>query len=608
MNAVNSLSLSRFVYVSRIFGLIAALALVCVSAQAAGPATAPASARPRKIFAHYMGCYPVAAAATAWWRGYEPTATRHDGKGKYDAMGGSWRNWPLVPDGMNLSLKESADLDMRRAMRIGIDGFTVDAWAGLEAAKNVMDAMFEVAEEKDYPFEITITIDNGVGDAVQYLLDKHGNSPKLARRDGKPLIFGYASIFQSNARAIELYKQRPSAQKQAAKELAKIRPGSGPANPKPDKNDPLLRLTRTGWRLQAEAYKQRMHEGTKTPLYMEYCIGSFFAGVDNGNIRPDDIVDAASFMAGEFSAVGSFLTLDNVPLDDPRSLRVAKAVKARGAEWMQPIFYQYENIFFGGTLIKNGTTLLRENWKAVRDTDTTLLQFVTWNDYTENTHLAPAYDTRYAMYDLNGYYIHWWKTGQPPVPDHDRVYLTYRKYPHGVKFFPFQPKQVDGDGVLEVLSILPSPAKIRLPGRDAEFDAPAGLSFRQFPLVPGPVSAEVLREGKVVLRLDSPEPITDRPFREQNGMVCFSSEFMRNWKADFGDTKPYLRGEYADDDHDGLPNWFEMYWYGKFLDYSTATSAKPDEDPYHTGKTNLQHYLEQSDPTKPATVQPDTKK
>ena len=57
----------------------------------------------------------------------------------------------------------------------------------------------------------------------------------------------------------------------------------------------------------------------------------------------------------------------------------------------------------------------------------------------------------------------------------------------------------------------------------------------------------------------SPEKITDRPFREQNGMTCYSTEFLRHRRADFGDAKPFLRGEYADDDHDGLPNWFEMY-------------------------------------------------
>lgn len=577
-------------------GLVAASSQHALGHPLAHHVMAQPPRRPKQIFAHYMGSYPVAAGPTAYHRDHDPTAMRHDGNDQLDSAGDRWRNWPLVPEGMHLTLKQSVDLDMRRAMRIGVDGFTIDAWAGGQGAKDVLDAMFEVAEGKKYPFKITVTMDNELGDAVRYLLDKHGNSPNLARRDGKPLIFGYLSIFQSRPVAKELLVKRPKAQSRAAAELAARRPDLAGFRGM-EETSPLLNQTPTGWRLQAEAYKQRLQAGSKVPLYMEYCIGSFFARADDNQFKPEDYLAVASVMASEFPAVGSFLTLDGLPRNDPLNLRIAKKVKAHGSEWVQPCFIQYENLFFGGTTCENGTTVLRDNWRLIRETDTSLIQFVTWNDYTENTQLAPAYDTRYAMYDLTGYFIKWWKTGRQPVPDHDRIYLTYKKYPKGAKMFPFKRKQPDTDGVIEVLTILPKPGRIRLPGRNAEFDAPAGLHVREFPLVPGPVSAELLRDGHVVLRLDSPEPITDRPFRQQNGMVCFSSEFMRNWRADFGDAEPYLHGEYADVNHNGLPNWFEMYWYGKFLDYSTATCSDPDADPYHTGKTNLQHYLEQSDPT-----------
>ncbi|MCX7935764.1 MAG: hypothetical protein N3A66_10965, partial [Planctomycetota bacterium] len=63
------------------------------------------------------------------------------------------------------------------------------------------------------------------------------------------------------------------------------------------------------------------------------------------------------------------------------------------------------------------------------------------------------------------------------------------------------------------------------------------------------------------------------------------------------DTPMFQYSEYGDADSDGLPNWFEMLWFGKFGDMSTATVAKPDEDPDGDGKTNLQEYLEQTDPT-----------
>jgi hypothetical protein len=82
-------------------------------------------------------------------------------------------------------------------------------------------------------------------------------------------------------------------------------------------------------------------------------------------------------------------------------------------------------------------------------------------------------------------------------------------------------------------------------------------------------------DGHVVRRLDRPEPITDRPFRETNAMICFSTELLRHGRADSGDAPPLLRAEDADDDQDGLPNWFEMNWCGKFLDWSTASLCRP---------------------------------
>ena len=106
---------------------------------------------------------------------------------------------------------------------------------------------------------------------------------------------------------------------------------------------------------------------------------------------------------------------------------------------------------------------------------------------------------------------------------------------------------------LEVVTILPRPATIRLPGRKIEYEAPAGFFRKQFPMTPGPVGAELVRDGKVVVRLESPEPITDKPFREDHGLVCFSTEFMQHWKEDFGDTKPLLYSEYADAGRTGCP-------------------------------------------------------
>jgi len=43
-----------------------------------------------------------------------------------------------------------------------------------------------------------------------------------------------------------------------------------------------------------------------------------------------------------------------------------------------------------------------------------------------------------------------------------------------------------------------------------------------------------------------------------------------------------------------------MYWFGEFLDYSTATAADANADPDGDGKTNIEEWRTQTDPTKPS--------
>ena len=116
-------------------------------------------------------------------------------------------------------------------------------------------------------------------------------------------------------------------------------------------------------------------------------------------------------------------------------------------------------------------------------------------------------------------------------------------------------------------------------------------------LTPGPVVVELLRDGEVKVHLESPEPVSDRPFRQDTGKVGISTECARLWAEDFGPNQPLFNySEYGDADGDGLPNWFEMLWFGKFGDMSTATIADPAADPMGTGKSNLRHFLDQTDP------------
>jgi hypothetical protein len=546
--------------------------------------------RPKKIFAHYMGCFPIGrhGIAPGYTRG-KAKDLRHSSPSFEHAFGGMVRGVPLLPDGVdNLTLEAAVDLDMRRAMRAGIDGFAYMAIAGgKENVFPVMDAMFKVAEEKNYPFEITWCLsgwDKSL-EAIEYLLAKHGTSPKLARRDGKVLLLGYQSVFSSLDSAKRVFAERHPERKDL------------------DWVASDLRMTPEGLRLLREGYRD-LERRFNTPMYFQFGFGALFHGMKGKPAVEMSWPEITGVLAEEFDALTAF-HVQSGPEDYDA---VARAVTGVGAEWGEPVMYQYENLLWSGYRTRSfplvpGGNAIRERWERARANGSTLIQFTTWNDYHEATSLAPTTDTRYAFLDLTAYFVQWWKSGTAPTPARDKLYLLYPKYRHELPTYPFRNRapwrDTEAMNRLEVLTLLTAPARVQLPGRAEAWEAPAGLSWRQVPLTPGPVTAEVVRGGKTVVRLESPEPVTDRPFREQHSLVGVSSEDLRHWREDFGETAPapLQRGEYGDLDGDGLPNWFELYWFGQsLLDWTAAGVAEAGADPDGDGRTNLQEYQAQSNP------------
>ena len=528
----------------------------------------PPNPRPKKIFAHYMGCFPAASLATAHHR-FHDSHPRHDSENVIESSGGRINNWDLIrPERLPLSLEEGVGLDIERAVRAGFDGFALDAWAGNEAPL-VLDKLFEYAEQHHPDFKITICMDptclvleeddkgkpNRIATftkAIKYMLDKHGDSPVLAKRDGKPLVFNYLSCFMIND----------------------------------------LPLERENWHHVSDGFKE-VEKRLGQEIYWHFAANEMSFQL-HGEKRASR-QEAYEWASRHFHAVGEFIC--DAP--DAEFLQLATAVKANGAEWSQPMWHQYENRGTGTVRFGSGFERLRKNWQLARDLDSTLIQYITWNDYGENTQVSPGYDTNYAILELNRYFIEWWKQGREPVVDRDKIFVAFNKYPENADVFPFLPR-ASFPHVLEVLVILTKEARVVVPGFDEEgWDAPVGLSFRQYPITEaGEVSVELVRGGKNVLSLTAPEQITDRPFRGYHSFAAYSTECLNHWEIDFPG-EPFLAySEYGDEDGDGLPNWFEMYWFGKWLDFTTQTVADANA-PASDGMTNLEKYKAQQNPFVP---------
>ena len=576
--------------------IFSASAAKSASTASGSTASGASGTRPKQIFAHYMGCFPAGYGPIEYHRRHSAEQMTPESKELLGAIGGRFVNYPLTPQNaeQELTPEASAELEIRRAMRAGIDGFAVDAWAGGETAHKTFSYLIEAAERMKVPFFVTICMDASChkapeelpggkagnysaryAESIRWVLEHYGQSPNLARRDGKLLIFGYHS--RGICRSTPETKEMPE----------------GPER----------------WSATFLKAYQETERLVGEPIFWHFCFSAFFHDVKpelfGGRAAEDVELEAARFVGKHFGAVGGFL-------GDPWSERpeIIQAIREGGAEWSQPIIPQYVNKAFK-TISEPGLDLICDRWERAIQTNATLLQFVTWNDYGEDTILAPGYSTGYSLGCVNRFFSDLWKTGKK-LPDQEQIHVIFRRHTNSAaESFPFRTRLKVRNGLLEVLTLLREPAHVTVPGY-GEFDAPAGLNRHQFseangcPLHAGSVSAAASRNGRQVLRVTAPEQVTDHPFREDASMVCFSSNFDALWAEDFGSVPPLHYSEYGDADGDGLPNWFEMIWFGTFPDLQTALQtanpkAAPDADPDGDGFTNLQEFQNRTNPLKPET-------
>jgi len=520
-----------------------------------------------KVYAHYMGCMP------AWSKlGLEQATGASDGlyhpKNFYHTCGSQFMNLWLVPPHTFTNDETNARLEIARAKRAGIDGFVFDAWAGGGPARELLDTYFRVIEEDKLDFELTICFDadchrprdkskpmyEKFADTTKALFAKHLDSPALARRNGKPLLFTY--------------------------HLQHVIGREGPWNWK--ERRPLVEH---GWK--------EFRRLVGTPVYLHGCID----GIPGIEAKGDALYEVAAWAAKNFEAVGGFLGVKGDWRLDPK---LPQVVKAAGAEWSQPVFQQFSN--HGWWIYSEaGFDTFRNNWQAAIASGSTLIQVTTWNDYGEDTAIAPSFGTNYSTVRLNRYFSDYLKKGAAPAIEKDEVHVCFRRALGTPDAFPFRSRRMDAlADVLEVFTFLTAPARVIVP-RYGEYEAPAGYSYRQFPLKVGKIAAQVCRAGQMVCLVDAPEEVSSQRWREDCTLQAVGSNYEEEWKRDFPNAPVLRYSENGDLDSDGLPNWFEMVYFGKWPYLETATGADPAADSDGDGATNLEEYHRGTDPTKPDT-------
>lgn len=527
---------------------------------AAVAASSAAGAAEKRIYAHYMGCNPAWGGATRWHY-YETHNYLKNTNDYVSAMGGNFHNWPLVPypkERDNVDELVNAKLEISRAKRYGFDGFAFDAWAGGDEAKKRFETFFRAAEEMKVDFGLTVCFDPSCHAVPQggTMLDafvetanivlRHRDSPNLARFEGKPLFFGYFSNGIDPATNQGSIEERFAVEKKA-------------------------------W----DEFRRRVG----TPVFIHGSLDNY--GGDWGKVGAE--------AAKVYDAVGGFLGGGE---GSAGGAATASAVIGAGKVWSQPLSFQYANTH-GVIIAWNGIDLMRFNWKAAMENKSRLIQFVTWNDYGEESCLAPTTGHGYSPLRVNKYYIDKWKAdGEEPKVEKDEVHVFYRRAAYNPDSFPFYSRRQNFGEYTQIITFLKEESTVEVKGHKP-YVAPSGMHIEYVPPVPGPVIIRVRRGNplKTVCGIRAVEEISAKRWREDPTIVGYGTGFDEEWGKDFPGVKPEHYSENGDLDGDGLPNWFEMLYFGMFPQMHTATAADPKADPDGDGYTNLEEYENDTDPT-----------
>ena len=166
--------------------------------------------------------------------------------------------------------------------------------------------------------------------------------------------------------------------------------------------------------------------------------------------------------------------------------------------------------------------------------DVAIINYVTWNDFPEGHHLAPEVNHNFGPALLLRYFKRRWKSRATKV-ERDEAIVFFKKYRHDVQpqyavalKIVSQNQNLAGEDRIELVTLFTAPARCSLNGQSLGLVA-AGMQVHSIASQPGPVRVRVVRNGRVIIRFQTPQVISERPLRTDRLTVSFSSAFAREF-------------------------------------------------------------------------------
>lgn len=482
------------------------------------PSIASLRAAPKKVFAHWFSPFPVLINnAGDPGRDYY---TRHylnpaGESGKFETAGGFLRDRPLLRSAT--ALGDRIDEDIRMAARLGIDGFALNILATTGATWDAALDLMNRAAALDSGFRVMLMPD----------------MVALNAYDTQPID------------AIRMLANHPAAHRLADGRLVV---------------SPYAAHLRTAawWQTQLNQLASEGIQVAFVPVFQGWWnYAASFASISHG--FSDWGVRIPIWGTSRFT----------FPADVHQHVPVAFApVAPQDVRPKSGLFTEADN-----------SDAFHSHWDSAISLGADWVHLITWNDYSEHSHLAPSSRTGFALYDKTAYFTTWFKTGAAPAVTRDVLHYSYRRHrtntlatasqtPNPFNLAPGYAAKNE----IELTAFLTAPGtlEIEIAGNVTSFAAPAGLSSWSIPLAEGTPVFRLKRGGHLILEGAGRTPIDyDIEFQDHlyhSGVIALSSSappgnLHAAWRAlhftpgQLAD--PAVSGPGADPDGDGLPNLLE---------------------------------------------------
>jgi hypothetical protein len=435
------------------------------------PETAALRAAPRKVVAHYHCPFPTKISnkpeeGDYYTRGF---LSPEGENGKHRMYGGYLRDRPYpiapAPEGEDFAAFQ-AEQDVRQAIVIGLDGFIVNFVALPPSGQfRRAYAVLEAARRVDPGFRIVLSPDcvcywktPDPQRFVEFMKEVY-NHPAVWRLDGKPVLAPWGAHVHRRG-----YWE---------KVLAALAAADMPVT-----FFPCPHGTGKGW-LEEMA-----------PL----CAGLMNTAVGSSY--------EAARSALERNEIGRVHEL-GIPI-------YVQTVHPQNGRPKANCYWEAGN-----------TRQFRTGWQVALENcgPQDWVQFFTWSDHGEFSHIRPATATQHVFADLAAYYTTWFKTGQAPEIVRDVLYYVHRtqsttaqpdpeKQPRG----PWKCVHKEPLNEIELLAFLKAPGTLQVDvgGQTYTKTAPAGVTSFLVPLREGTPSFKLIRHGRTEIHTRSRWTISNR--------------------------------------------------------------------------------------------------